>query len=647
MKKVISLGIMVTLFVGVTNAQQSKKISDNLFGVFFEDISYSADGGLYAELLQNRSFEYSANDKKGWNPLTGWEYTNKGFGYGTVSVETAMPISTNNRHYIELKVEEEGKEGVGLINFGYGGIAIKAGDKYDFSCFIRQISNKSIPIKVILQSKKGEILGESTFNTKSDKWEKYTAVITATKTYDSAQFVLLAKEKSKLALDAISLFPQNTFKNRPNGLRTDLATLIADLHPKFMRFPGGCLVHGDGLGNMYRWKNTIGPIENRLEQRNIWNYHQTAGLGFFEYFQFCEDMGAQPLPILPAAVSCQNSGETWIVGGTGQRALPMAEMQAYIQDVLDLIEYANGLPTTVWGAKRAEAGHPAPFNLKYVGVGNEDKMTPEFKERFEMIYDAVKKTHPEITVVGTVGPAPIGEDFEKGWELANKLSVPIVDEHYYEEPKWFLNNTHRYDNYDRTHSKVYIGEYASRGNSLYNALSEAVFMTSIERNGDVVQMASYAPLLAKLSNISWHPDMIFFSNTKVVPSVNYYVQQLFSTNQGDLYFPNVLVTADTNDSTVGLSCVKDSKTGDQILKIANAGSNAKIVTANLKKLGVSKSALAQKQSLSGKPKEENTIADTSKVIPIVSEVTINNNFTFESPAYSLTIFRIKGTTSIK
>ncbi len=643
MKKVIRISVIISLLIGCinVNAQQAKKISDNLFGVFFEDISYSADGGLYAELLQNRSFEYTANDKRGWNPLTAWEYTNNGFGYGTVSVETALPVSINNRHYIELNVEEEGREGVGLMNIGYDGIAVKAGDKYDFSCFIRQISNKSIPIKVFLQSKKGEILGESTFNTRSDKWEKYTAVITATQGSDSAQFVILAKEKGRLALDVISLFPQNTFKNRVNGLRADLATSIANLHPKFMRFPGGCLVHGDGLGNMYRWKNTIGPIEDRVEQRNIWNYHQTAGLGYFEYFQFCEDMGAQPLPILPAAVSCQNSGGTWRIGGTGQRALPMDEMPAYIQDVFDLIEYANGSPSTVWGAKRAAAGHPETFNLKYIGVGNEDKMTPEFKERFKMIYEAVKKTHPEVTVVGTVGPAPSGEDYDKGWELANQLSVPIVDEHYYEKPNWFLTNTHRYDNYDRSRSKVYIGEYASQGNTLFNALCEAVYMTSIERNGDVVQMASYAPLLARVGNTSWTPDLIFFTNSKVVPSANYYVQQLFSSNQGDVYYPNVLSISDRQDSTVGLSCVKDSKTGDLILKIANVGATSKMVKADLKKLGISKSTIAQKQLLVGQPKEQNTLTDAQRLIPTYSEMSISSDFMYETPAYSLTVIRIK------
>ena len=653
MRKVIRLTVVVCLFVVSINAfsqsnlkstsgvKLEKKISENLFGIFFEDISYAADGGLYAELLQNRSFEYTSNDKNGWNPLTAWEYVNKGYGYGTVSVETALPVSSNNRHYIELNVEEVGKEGVGLINFGYDGIAVRVGEKYDFSCFIRQISDKSIPIRVILQNKKGKLLGEATFNTNSTKWEKYSTVITATQDYDSARFVILAKSTCKFALDVVSLFPHKTFKERANGMRADLATIIADLHPKFMRFPGGCLVHGDGLANMYNWKNTIGPIEERVEQRNIWNYHQTAGLGYFEYFQFCEDIGAQPLPILPAAVSCQNSGGTWVVGGTGQRALPLSEMNSYIQDINDLIEYANGAATTTWGAKRVAAGHAASFNLRFVGIGNEDKMTPEFKERFDLIYSAIKKSHPEITVVGTAGPAPSGEDFEKGWEVAKKLSVPVIDEHYYEKPTWFLSNTHRYDQYDRNHSQVYIGEYASQGNTLFNAVSEAVYMTSIERNGDIVKMASYAHLLARIGNTSWNPDLIYFNNVQVVPSVNYYVQQLFGRNQGDVYYNSVLFGTDAQDSTLGLSCVKDSKTGDLILKIANAGTTAKTVTANLKKLGIAKTAVAQKQLLVGQPNEQNTLLEPKKVIPTSTDQTIGNSFTYESPAFSLTVFRIK------
>ena len=389
--KIYALIGLCFLIAETTSAQTNKggkKISPDLFGLFFEDINYSADGGLYAEQLQNRSFEYNPTERREWNPFSYWEYISPGFSYGRISVETNTPVHPNNPHYIVLDIEHVGHEtkfvgesGVGLKNSGFDGIVVKSGEKYNFSLFAKQLSDSPIELSVSLQNRKGTVLAAGSVSTTSKNWQKYTTTLTATAGNDTASLVILAKTNGKLAMDMISLFPEKTFKNRPNGLRADLAQMLADVKPRFIRFPGGCLVHGDGLGNMYRWENTIGPIEQRKEQRNIWGYHQTAGLGYFEYFQFCEDIGAKPLPVLPAAVSCQNSGGTWSIGGTGQKALPMDEMQDYIQEVLDLIEWANGPATSVWGAKRAAAGHPAPFNLQYVGVGNEDKMTPEFEER--------------------------------------------------------------------------------------------------------------------------------------------------------------------------------------------------------------------------------------------------------------------------
>lgn len=618
----------------------SKAISPDLFGIFFEDLSYAADGGLYAELIQNRSFEYNPADKKGWNSLTAWEYTRQGYGYGTISVETKSPVSANNPHYIVLNIEEEGKQGVGLTNLGYDGIVVKAGEKYNFSVFARQLSDKSIPIQVKLQNKKGIIYGEANFSTETKDWKKYTATITATQSADSAELVIVAKDKGKLALDVVSLFPQNTFKNRPNGLRADIAQAIAELQPKFMRFPGGCLAHGDGVGNIYRWKNTIGPIEQRVEQRNIWNYHQSVGLGYFEYFQFCEDIGAKPVPVVAAGVSCQNSGGT---RGTGQRGLPMDEMKDYAQDILDLIEYANGPVTSTWGAKRAEAGHPKPFNLEYLGVGNEDKITPEFKERFKLIYDAIRAKYPKITLIGTVGPSPKGDDFEKGWTFANQLNIPVVDEHYYEKPKWFLQNNMRYDSYDRSKSGVYIGEYASWGNSVYNALAEATYMTALERNGDVVRMASYAPLIARQNFISWNPNLIYFTGISVAPTVNYYVQKLFSVNEGDRYYSNIVSYTNRGalqDSTLAASCVKDSKTGDVILKIVNAGSQSAVAKADLSGFGsiISKASL---NVLSGEPDAKNTLQNPQNIMPIISDIQVNKTLSYNVPAYSLSVIRIK------
>lgn len=624
------------------NALNGKQISSDLFGVFFEDLSYAADGGLYAELIQNRSFEYTPADRKGWHSLTAWEYTTDSFGYGTISVETSLPLNEKNPHYAVLNIEDEGKNGIGLINTGYDGIVIRAGEQYDFSVFARQLSNNTIPLSVSLRSNTGVVYGETTFSTETKAWKKYTATITAKESDDSAKLFILAKGKGKLALDVASLFPHKTFKNRPNGLRPDIAQTIADLKPRFMRFPGGCLVHGDGLGNMYRWKNTIGPIEQRVEQRNIWNYHQTAGLGYFEYFQFCEDIGAKPLPVVAAAVSCQNSGGTWRIGGTGQKGLPMDEMPDYIREVLDLIEYANGPVSSKWGAERAAAGHPQPFNLEYVGIGNEDKQTDNFRERFKIIYDAVKAKYPGITVIGTVGPSPKGEDFDLGWNFANKLAVPVVDEHYYEKPEWFLSNNTRYDTYDRTKSKVYLGEYASRGNSWFNALAEAAYMTALERNGDVVKMASYAPLIARQDHTSWNPNLIYFNATSVTPTVNYYVQQLFSLNEGDLYFDHIVSfgNKEIKDSLLATSCVKDSKTGDIIIKLVNAGAVDVSAKADLSVFGALNSK-ANLDVMQGSTEAKNTLQNPQNVLPVNSEIMIAKKFTYKVPGHSLSVIRIK------
>jgi len=392
---------------------------------------------------------------------------------------------------------------------------------------------------------------------------------------------------------------------------------------------------------MYQWKNTIGPVEERVQQRNIWNYHQSVGLGFYEYFSFCEDIGAKPVPIVSAGVSCQNSGGTWAIGSTGQKGLPMADMKAYIQDVMDLIEYANGPVTSTWGAKRGAAGHPQSFHLQYIGIGNEDKQTNDFRDRFKMIYDEVRAKHPEIAIIGTVGPDPAGEDYDLGWKFADQLAIPVVDEHFYKKPDWFLSHNNRYDTYRRPKSQVYIGEYASWGNTLINALSEAAFMTSIERNGDVVRMASYAPLLANINHTSWNPNLIYFNNTKLARTVNYYVQQLFSVNHGDTYISNVVsFPKDRQDSTLAASCVKDSKTGYLIIKVVNAGAQA--VKASLNLTGFSlKSSSVLLSTLSGNPQDKNTIDQPVNSIPVTSEMKLDKSGKLNIAPYSLTVLRIK------
>lgn len=631
-----------------SQGQGGKKISSDLFGLFFEDINYAADGGLYAEMVQNRSFEYNPEEQRNWNPFSYWEFIVPGHSLGQISVETKAPIHPNNPHYVVLNAEYIGnypqakakvESGVGLKNTGFDGIVVRQGEKYNFSLFAQLLTKQPMDFLVSLQTPKGEVLAQSKVNVSAGSWYKYETQLTATASSDSASLVVLAKTSGEVALDMISLFPEKTFKNRPNGLRADLAQKLGDLQPRFIRFPGGCLVHGNSLNNMYRWQNTIGPVEERKGQRNIWGYHQTAGLGYFEFFQFCEDIGAKPLPVLPAAVSCQNSGGTHVIGGAGQKALPLQDMSAYIQEVLDLIEWANGPATSAWGAKRAAAGHPAPFKLEYLGIGNEDKMTPEFEERFRMICKAIKEKHPEITIVGTAGPFHSGKDFDKGWEIANDLKVPVVDEHYYVQPDWFLANQHRYDSYDRSKGKVYLGEYASWGNKLKNAIAEAAYLTGLERNGDIVQMASYAPMLAKKGFTQWTTDMIFFDNVNICLTPNYHVQKMFMNYQGDYYFDKV-IDKDENNNMLAASCVQDSKTGDIILKMVNVSTTPQKMKVNLSRFK-NIAPEAQQTVLSGDAAAENTFENLEKITPVTTAFKASKAFEYNAPAMSLTVIRIK------
>lgn len=638
--------LVLFLAMGSSMAAQlplgARPISADLFGLFFEDINYAADGGLYAELVQNRSFEYNPTERREWHPLSCWEYETTGYSYGRLSVETSQPVHPNNPHYLVLDVERiyEKNGTVGLKNAGFGGMVIQSGERYLFSISARRLSAQPVLLQLRLQNPQGTTLAETSLTISSGDWTRYSATLAATAASDSAQLVVAATTEGKLALDVVSLFPEHTFRNEPNGLRADLAQALADIHPRFIRFPGGCLAHGDGIGNMYRWKNTIGPIEERTEQRNIWGYHQTGGLGYYEYFRFCEDIGAKPLPVLPAAVSCQNSGGTWRIGGTGQRALPLEDMKAYVQEVLDLIEWANGPATSTWGAKRAAAGHPEPFHLEYIGIGNEDKITPEFSERFTMIATAIRQQHPEITIVGTAGPFPGGDDFVNGWKLARNLQIPVVDEHYYQQPEWFVSNQYRYDGYNRSQGQVYLGEYASWGNKLRNALAEALYMTSLERNGDVVRMASYAPLFAKKGFTQWKTDMIFFDNHSFYRTPNYYVQQLFATHAGDHYLDRI-IGKDSRDSLVAGSSVMDSRSGDVILKLVNTGDKEEKINLDLSRLRRVQPE-ASRYELSGNADQENSFENPSALAPVQSVIELpGRKFSFTLPPRSLIILRIK------
>ncbi|WP_019063395.1 alpha-L-arabinofuranosidase C-terminal domain-containing protein [Streptomyces prunicolor] len=513
-----------------------RPISRDLFGAFFEDINYAADGGLYAELVQNRSFEYTAEDAPGWHSLTAWDAVELGGGRGELRTERADPLHPANPHYAVVEVTNPG-EGVGLLNRGFDGVPVEAGASYDLSLFARRPEGEPTSLVVRLAGF-GGTYAEVRLDGLKDTWTHHEAVLTATATATDpeARLLVLATAPGTVHLDLISLFPQHTFRGRRNGLRADLAQTIADLEPKFLRFPGGCVAHGLGLGNVYRWKDTIGPLESRRQQPNLWGYHQSAGLGYFEYFQFCEDIGAKPLPVVAAGVCCQNTPR-------GQQGVPMDEMPAYVQDVLDLVEYANGPADSPWGAQRSAAGHPEPFGLEYLGVGNEDEITPAFRERFEMIRTALADRHPDISIIGTAGPDPAGADFREGWEFARKLDLAVVDEHAYLSPRWFLQNTTRYDTYDRGEPRVYLGEWASKGDTLLNALAEATYMNALERNGDIVALASYAPLLARSGHTQWTVDLVHFDNNDVRLTPSYHVQRMHSTHHGDEYLPHTLTGA--------------------------------------------------------------------------------------------------------
>ena len=617
------------------NAENAKPISNTLIGIFFEDLNYAADGGLYAELIQNRGFEYNLHDKFGkdqsWTHSHSWSVKGEGTSF---SIDSIASLHPNNPHYAVLKTSSAGGS---LINSGFDGIALKKGEKYNFALFTKLLGAGKGRLKVRLVGSKAEIFAETTIELASGNWKNSKAVLTSNATVADAHLELQAQQGGSLAVDMVSLFPQNTFKGRPNGLREDLAKTIADLHPRFVRFPGGCLAHGNGIDNIYHWKNTIGPLEGRKPQRNIWNYHQTVGLGYFEYFQFCEDIGAEPLPVVAAGVPCQNS----IDGGNGQNGgIPMEQMGAYIQDVIDLVEWANGDVNTKWGKIRTQSGHPKPFNLKYIGVGNEDLISDAFEERFTMIFNALKKAHPEITVIGTAGPNFEGTDYREGWDIASRLKVPIVDEHYYNKAGWFINNQDFYDSYDRSKPKVYLGEYAAnvpgKGANFESALSEAIYLTSLERNADVVSMTSYAPLLAKEGHTQWNPDMIYFNNTEVKPTAAYQVQKMYGQNSGDQYLPastNLSNNQDAVKKRVAISVVRDSKSKDLIIKLVNLLPVAVKTTTdfqNITPLG----AKITKTVLQGQLTDKN-------VTPVVAEAPLAEVQSTELPPYSFTVLRVK------
>ncbi|OMF24165.1 alpha-L-arabinofuranosidase [Paenibacillus sp. FSL H8-0548] len=498
----------------------------DLFGIFFEDLNHAADGGLYAELIRNRSFEFDPIDHPDFHGLTAWEKVERGQAKGELTIEDKLPMNERNKHYAVIELLSEG-DGVGIVNKGFNsGIPVREGEAYHFFFYARRDSSFNEPVRITLESSDGNVYGDATVTVSSAEWNKYEAVLIANRTDYSSRLTIVTHGSGKLYLDMVSLFPAQTYLERPNGLREDIATLLADLSPKFMRFPGGCLVHDGSLNpddrdSMYRWKNTIGPIEERPARRNNWSYNQTLGLGYYEYFLFCEDIGAKPIPILPGGYDPHH-----------KRIVPIEELSPWIDDALDLIEFANGDATTKWGAVRAELGHTEPFGLEYIGIGNEEVGEPFF-ERYAYFHKAIKAKYPDIKIINSSGPFAAGGEYERGWQSAKENHSDLVDEHFYQSPEWFLANYDRYDHFKADEPKVFLGEYASWGNTYYNALAEAAFMTGLEKNAHAVGLACYAPMLCNVDYTNWKPDLIWFNNHEVFGTPNYYVQKLFMNHQGD------------------------------------------------------------------------------------------------------------------
>ena len=507
----------------VVETKNKREPLGDLYGIFFEDLNHAADGGLYAELVQNRSFEFDPVDNKAYDSLTAWEVIEQD-GRAAARVLTGGAVSGKNPHYLALDVQEEGSN-VGIWNKGFNaGMPFRKGEQYFFTCYGKREQDLEKAVKVSLRSADGTVYAEQKLYF-GLSWEKYELSFTAPETDYSGRLAITVEGRGKVYLDFVSLFPADTFRGRKGGLRRDLAEMLEALHPRFMRFPGGCLVHdgaldGEARDAQYRWKNSVGLPEERPAKRNNWNYNQTLGLGYLEYFQFCEDIGAEPLPVLPAGYDPHH-----------KRHAPLDRLKPFVDDVLDLIEFANGGTDTPWGKRRAQLGHPEPFGLKYVGIGNEE-VGAEFFERSDVIQAEVRKKYPEIKLINTAGPFAAGGEFERGWENARKVKSDLVDEHYYMAPEWFVANHHRYDGYDRKGPKVFLGEYATWGNTWYNALVEASYMVGMERNAAVVGLACYAPLLANVDYVNWKPDLIWFDNHRVFGSANYYVQKLFMNFQG-------------------------------------------------------------------------------------------------------------------
>ncbi len=624
--------------------QPGATIPSTLFGIFFEDINFAADGGIYPERIKNRSFEFP-------EPLMGWEKFERGGAKGALTVLDQSPISSGNPHYLSVKVEAAG-EGFGLSNEGFRGIGLQQGAEYVFSVYGR--SDEKMTLRVELVDANGKSLGQMKLSGFTNQWKRLTKSLRPSATELKARVEIYVEGQGTLDLDMVSLNPKETWKN--HGLRPDLMRLLSELKPGFVRFPGGCIVEGRDLNNRYQWKTTIGNAADRRLIMNRWNvefksrtparaaedYYQTFGLGFYEYFQLSEDIGAEPLPIINCGMACQfNTSEL----------APLDRLDPYIQDALDLIEFANGSVATTWGRKRAEMGHPGLFNLKMIGVGNE-QWGPQYIERYEIFTKPIKAKYPDIRLISSAGPGPQGERFDFLWGKLRDLKAEIIDEHYYMPPKWFLDNVNRYDKYPRTGPKVFAGEFAAhiparerpdKPNNWEGALAEAAFITGLERNADLVIMASYAPLLAHVDAWQWSPNLIWFDNLHSYGTPSYYVQKLFSTNRGTNILP-----VEMDQKELFASASLDKRTGEVILKVVNTASTTREVDINLP--GAKAGETTETGNIKGRAivlsstdlAAENSLKEPMKIAPSEQRLNVaSGRFVYTFAPYSLTVLRFK------
>lgn len=631
----------VNKFVVEPNAKGAP-IPHTMYGLFFEDINYAADGGLYAEKIKNRSFDFP-------QALMGWNT------FGKVELKNDGPFG-KNPNYIRLNPSGHTDKHTGVDNEGFFGVSFEKGENYRFSVWARvpDGGKSKIWVELIDPATMGESqdLGGKNLEISGKEWKKYTVTLTPSQTVVKGKLrIFLSKPETSVDLEHISLFPEKTWQGRENGLREDLARKLADIKPGVFRFPGGCIVEGTDLPTRYQWKNSVGPVENRPVNENRWHYtfpyrffpdyFQSYGLGFYEYFLLSEDIGAEPLPVLNVGLSCQyqNNGEQFHV--------PVDSLQPYIDDALDLIEFANGLTDSKWGGLRAEMGHPAPFNLKFIAIGNE-QWGPEFTTRLEPFVKAIRSKYPDIRIIGSSGPQSEGEAFDFLWPEMKRLKADLVDEHFYRPEQWFLNQGNRYDSYDRKGPKVFAGEYACHGrgkkwNHFNAALMEAAFMTGLERNADVVEMATYAPLFAHVEGWQWRPDMIWFDNLRSMPTASYYVQQLYSLNKGEQTVPLTLdgKPAAGNEGQNGLfaSAVKMNASGELIVKVVNTGDTPQEISLDFKGLKKTQSYSRLEEIIfhSDNPDAENTLDNQNVVVPSSSSRSLQTPVTSKSPIFTSTV----------